>query len=135
MIDGGGVKVQLINDNLTRIEYCEWLGSCDLILLPYDRQAYSERTSGIFTECTIAGKIPIVTPNTWMANELSKYGLEKLAFEWQKPEIVVGNILEIAKDVAIKAKIDKMRRQYNQFHSIDQYVSKMKELFYCSHTT
>lgn len=84
---------------------------------------------------TIAGKIRIVTPNTWMANELSKYGLEKLAFEWQKPEIVVGNILEIAKDVAIKAKIDKMRRQYNQFHSIDQYVSKMKELFYCSHTT
>lgn len=125
----GGVRVQLIQDNLTRLEYSKWLCTCDVVLMPYDSEAYSERTSGIFTECIIAVKIPVVTKNTWMAKELSKYNLEELVIDWQETETIVPEILRLSKDPTVKAKVAKMQKQYEQFHNIESYAQKMNWLF------
>lgn len=125
----GGIKVQLIQDNLTRTEYSKWLCACDIILMPYDSEAYSERTSGIFTECIIAGKIPIVTKNTWMSKELSKSNLEELIIDWQATERIVPKILKLSENHTVKAKLGKMQKQYEQFHNIKSYAQRMNFLF------
>ena len=125
----GGVNVKLIKDNLTRNEYDLWLCSCDFILLPYDSEAYRERTSGIFTECIIAGKIPLVTSQTWMAKELSKYNLEKLILDWQDLKKVLEIITQIKQDLTIKAKLNQMQRQYQQFHCLEKYAEKIGEIY------
>jgi len=124
----GGVRVQLVKDNLTRVEYSRWLSTCDVVLLPYNSNAYSERTSGIFAECIIAGKIPVVSQNTWMAKELSKYGLEELVITVQEIESLVKKLLEVSQNLAVKAKIAEIQNYYKEFHNIESYAHRMKRL-------
>lgn len=125
----GGIRIKLIKNNLTRDEYTTWLCLSDIIFLPYDADAYKERTSGIFTECIIAGKIPLVTPNTWMAEELKNYHLESLIIHWQDPQSVCDKILTIMTDAEIKAKISAMQKDFQQFHNLATYAETMGKIF------
>ncbi|HLO85285.1 MAG TPA: hypothetical protein VK203_09775 [Nostocaceae cyanobacterium] len=128
----GGIQVKLIANYLTEAEYLYWLKISDIILLPYDAIAYSERTSGIFTECIIAGKIPVVTAGTWMAKELIKYGLNELIIDWDQPELVVKEIINLAQSETVKDKILKIQAAYQDFHSLENYAHYMNKLFLCS---
>jgi hypothetical protein len=125
----GGVKVQLIEDNLEREAYIKWMNTCDLILIPYDSEAYCERTSGIFTECIIAGKIPLVTPHTWMARELSQSELDELILDWAEPEIVLEKILQISASLEVQNKVLKMQQKYLHFHNPESYANMMQSIF------
>lgn len=129
-----GINIKLIKDNLTRIEYDSWLCICDFILLPYDPEAYQERTSGIFTECIFAGKIPLVTPDTWMARELSKYSLDELIINWHKPKTILAKIVEIKNNLNIQNKLAKMQSEYQNFHNIEEYATRMQTIFKVCYT-
>ncbi len=122
----GGVNVHLIPDNLSRSEYENWLYKSDLMLLPYSSQAYSEKTSGIFTESVIAGTIPLVTPNTWMAKELSQYNLEELIIDWDNLPNVFAHIEQILTQnwEQITLKFSIMQKEYYTFHSLENYAHK-----------
>jgi hypothetical protein len=122
----GGVQIKLIEDNLDRGEYAHWLSKSDLILLPYDSEAYSERTSGIFTESIIAGNIPVVTPHTWMAQELSKYNLEKLIIDWENNQVIFEQLKAILNDREILDKIRLMQSEYKKFHNVETYARKFQ---------
>lgn len=123
-----GAKIHLIEDSLTRNEYLKWLHISDIVLLPYDSYAYSERTSGVFVECIIAGKLSVVTKGTWMAAELSKYGLHELILDWQD-DLVLNNLVTIANDNTIKTKVIKMQQAYRKFHNIQTYAEIMESSF------
>lgn len=125
-----GIKINLIDDNLSRQEYVKWLTQSDLILLPYNVQSYQERTSGIFTEAIIAGKITVVTPNTWMAKELAKYNLENLIIDWGNNETIFNNFAEILNNNEILGKIKIMQKEYQNFHNVSNYAVIMKNLFF-----
>jgi hypothetical protein len=124
----GGVKVNLIEDNISRLEYVKWLAKSDFILLPYDPEAYKERTSGIFTEAIIAGKIVVVTPNTWMAQELGKYNLENLVIDWHNMQNVFQHFQEILDARESQEKIKFMQKEYVLFHNVNNYAMTMKIL-------
>lgn len=124
----GGIKVTLIEDNISRLEYVKWLSKCDFILLPYNREAYKERTSGIFTESIIAGKIMVVTANSWMAQELGKYGLENLVIDWHNIQQVFNRLSEILEDKETINKIKVMQQSYIEFHNIKNYAVTMAKL-------
>ena len=123
-----GINVNLIEDNISRSEYIQWLTKTDLILLPYDAQAYKERTSGIFTESIIAGKIILVTPKSWMAQELSKYGLKKLVIDWDNLDHLFKSFQEILYNQEIREKINVMQNKYISFHNLNNYAITMKNL-------
>lgn len=125
----GGVRVQLIEDILSRSEYLKWLLTCDICLMPYKSFDYRERTSGVFTECVIAGKIPVVMSNTWMASELSKYHLEDLIIDWQVPISDMDKIVGFTKDLYIREKLNCMQREYGEFHSLQGYANKIKMIY------
>ena len=122
----GGIEIKLIEDNLNRQEYAHWLSRSDVILLPYDSEAYSERTSGIFTECIIAGNIPVVTAHTWMAQELSKYNLEKLIIDWENKPGIFEQLKTILNDREILDKIGLMQSEYKKFHNVETYAQKFQ---------
>lgn len=124
----GGVKLRLIQNKLTREEYNYWLNVSDVILLPYDCQAYKERTSGIFTESIIAGKIPLVTDKTWMAYELLKYDLGELIINWEIPEKVFISIINIIRYSDIRNKIKAMQNSYLDFHCLNSYAEVMQKI-------
>ena len=54
-----GQRVVVRQDVLTQEEYAAWLARADLLLLPYDRNVYQSRGSGVFTEAQRLG-IPVV---------------------------------------------------------------------------
>jgi hypothetical protein len=123
-----GVKVKQTANFVEKTEYLQLLENSDIILLPYDVSAYGERTSGIFTECITAGKIPVVTQGTWMAKELIKYGLDELIIEWNEPELIIQQVIYLAKSEILKIKIQKMQSVYQNFHSIETYSYYMNKL-------
>ncbi|MGK7932715.1 MAG: glycosyltransferase family 1 protein [Microcystaceae cyanobacterium] len=125
-----GIKLKLLPNHLSRQDYNQWLLNCDIILLPYEPLAYQERTSGIFTEAIIAGKIPCVTPNTWMAYELQKYKLEKdLVIQWENPKVALTQLLEIKNNPQINDKLKEMQTAYQNFHNVKQYSQCLQQLF------
>lgn len=124
-----GINVKKTQNNLTREEYSYWLCLSDIILLPYDSDAYKERTSGIFTECIIAGKIPLVTPNTWMAQELKKYRLEDLIIEWKNSQEVCDQIIALMTNSSIQTRIMIMQKDFKQFHNLINYAKTIQQVF------
>ena len=124
-----GINIKTTKNNLTREEYLEWLCLSDIILLPYHTDAYKERTSGIFTECIIAGKIPLVTPNTWMAEELKNYQLDDLIIDWDNAQKVCDRIIALMANPSIHTQIRIMQKDFKQFHNLENYAQTMQEIF------
>jgi glycosyltransferase involved in cell wall biosynthesis len=54
-----GKRVVVRQDVLAQDEYAAWLARADLVLLPYDRNVYKSRGSGVFTEAQRLG-IPVI---------------------------------------------------------------------------
>lgn len=123
----GGVKIQKILDKLPRSEYDANFYACDLILLPYDTGIYNESTSGIFTECIVAGAIPLVTKGTWMAYELSQFDLNELVIDWDRTEIF-ENFIRISRDPFVNEKIEKMKIKYEEYHCVKSFAVTFNEL-------
>jgi hypothetical protein len=124
-----GIHIKITKNNLTREEYSEWLCLSDIILLPYHADAYKERTSGIFTECIIAGKMPLVTPHTWMAQELKNYQLDDLIIDWENAQAVCDRIISLMANPSIRTQILMMQKDFKQFHNLENYAQTMQEIF------
>ncbi|AUT04174.1 hypothetical protein CLI64_01880 [Nostoc sp. CENA543] len=126
----GSVRIRLVADNLSNLDYLTWLKKSDIILLPYDANAYKERTSGIFAECIMAGKIPVVTAGTWMAKELSKYNVQEVIIDdWSQTQIITQKIIKFANSLELKAKIKEIQKNYRKFHTVESYAVEIKKLF------
>jgi len=123
-----GVTVQMVSQVLTHDEYLRWLYTCDIVLLPYDPHIYSKRTSGVFVECVTAGKIPVVSRGTWMAEELLAFGLDELTTDWDRPDIL-ENLKGVSGNGNIQIKLKKLRRHYRQFHNKRTYGDRLRILF------
>ena len=65
-------RVKLLTEPLTSEAYRQLLLGADIVVIPYDAEAYSARSSGVFAEALSAGKPVIVPAGTWMAGELSR---------------------------------------------------------------
>ena len=124
----GCISIEMIDDKLSQQDYANRFFSSDIILLPYDKDIYSESTSGIFTECIVAGVIPLVTKGTWMAYELEKMDLGELVLEWGNVPLIPF-ICKVAKDETIKQKVSAMRDEYRTFHTIPSFAHSLDILY------
>jgi hypothetical protein len=124
----GACQVALVPDVLPRPDYVNWMQSADIILLPYDSALFRARTSGIFVEAIVAGKIAVVTDGTWMAHELRKYGLDKLILDWTSPTIL-SDVLRLAADKGMRARLGQMQAAYAEFHSVPGYAASIQRIF------
>ena len=122
-----GLNIQLIPDVLPRKEYAKWMQKSDIVLLPYDPVSYRRRTSGVFVETVCAGKVPVVTARTWMAEELLRFDLGELLVDWYDPNVL--SLLEhIALDSDIKSKIQQMQNTYIAFHNENNFAETLRFL-------
>lgn len=63
-------RTTLIDRAMSSEEYAALLDSADIVLVPYWRSIYRERTSGVFLEGVITGKLVLCTRDTWMSDLL-----------------------------------------------------------------
>lgn len=66
--------VELVEEALPQAAYARLLHGLDILLLPYDRHRYAERSSGVLLEAVSAGKPAIVPEGTWMSDTLRRFG-------------------------------------------------------------
>lgn len=64
-------QVRLLTQPLPSREYRQLLFDADVVVIPYERDNYYARSSGIFAEALVAGKPVLVPAGTWMAVEMS----------------------------------------------------------------
>lgn len=121
------MPIHFIKSHLPREEYMEWMSRADLILLPYSSDTYRYATSGIFVEAIVAGKIPVVTDDTWMAHELKRFHLGKLVLSRNDSDFL-QRLEEIYKDPDIKNFLDKMQKVYSGYHSVEGFAKIIKAL-------
>jgi glycosyltransferase involved in cell wall biosynthesis len=67
-------RTVLIDRALGSEEYAALLKSADVVLVPYWRSIYRERTSGVFLEGLITGKLLLCTRDTWMSDLFDLHG-------------------------------------------------------------
>lgn len=67
-------RVTLIDRVLDSEDYYSLLRESDAVLVPYHRDIYRDRTSGVFLEAVTAGKIVVCTADTWMSDLLDVQG-------------------------------------------------------------
>ena len=123
-----GPAILHVPDVLPRAEYEGWLQAADVVLLPYLPELYGERTSGGFAEAIGAGKLPVVTDGTWMAHELRRYDLPELILDWAAPDLA-GQLLRLAGDPTVRARLDQMRADYQRFHSLAGYSQTLRQVW------
>ncbi len=88
-------SVELIRAPLPSDQYKALLARADAVVLPYTRQVYETRSSGVFVEAAGAGKPMIVTADTWMSDELCRYGSGMVCPE-REPSALARAILDLA---------------------------------------
>jgi len=120
------MHAQLIRTSMTIERYYTIFNSIDVVLLPYS-SFYEKRTSGIFVESILAGKIPLVSRNTWMHRQLHEYDLaNELVFDPENPQEFKSVVEGVCENYdAIKNKILSMREQWKQFHNPQTYVDRL----------
>lgn len=62
--------VTILQGGLTPEEYAAAVQSSDVFLFPYEEIPYRQRTSGVFAEAVAVGKPVVVTPGTWLAQQI-----------------------------------------------------------------
>ena len=86
--------VEPLRGALSAEQWEEALASCDLLVLPYDRTAYRQRSSGIFAEGAAAG-IPAVVPDgIWMAEQIAAGVAAGVSFSGSEPGAVAAACAE-----------------------------------------
>jgi hypothetical protein len=109
--------------NLNKTQYHNVFKKSDFILLPYEQESYKLKTSGIFVETIIFGKIPIVTSNTWMADQLKMFNLRELIVDnWGIFE--TSKLLKDINEYSFYKKLRHMQIFYNNFHNEDNFINK-----------
>ncbi len=83
----------LIETTLSAEAYDAALMDLDVLLLPYQRDQYPSRTSGVLAEAMVAGKVCIVTADTWLSDELAEHGAG-LECADRSPQALARAILE-----------------------------------------
>lgn len=123
----GQIRITELPDPLSESDYVSVMERSDIILLPYDTAVYSQATSGIFVEAVWAGKIPLVTARTWMANELCRFGLERLIVDWTRADLL-DEIASIHTERVTLDRLAEMRREYVEYHNPRAYGRAFQEI-------
>jgi len=124
----GGPQVHLVDDSLPAAIYAGWMQAADLVLLPYDAQAYGARTSGIFVEAIVAGTPAAVSAGTWMASEAAALGAGDLIVDWEAPSLV-AELVRLATDPDVVRQVKGMQAVYAQRHTEAGYAAALEALF------
>lgn len=92
----GPPRVVLVDGQLSDADYRALLDDLDVLALPYQREVYYGRSSGVLVEALAAGRPVIVPQNTWMQVQAEKAGAGCVAFADGDPEDLARAMIEMA---------------------------------------
>jgi glycosyltransferase involved in cell wall biosynthesis len=97
-------------------------------VLPRLLRLYRSQTSGPFVEALAAGKPVVVTDNSWMADQLKKYGAGT-TFEDQDSGGLADAIRRLASNYnEFRARACRAAKEWASFHNPDRLYEMIKGL-------
>jgi len=117
-----GIQWQELPPALTREGHVDSLSNADVVLLPYDSLSYRTRTSGLLVEAILCGSVPLVSDNTWLADQVYRLGLGELVMNWTNAG-VWARVWGLVNDPALRSKLDRARQSYRETHSIAAFAA------------
>lgn len=92
-----GEAVEVIEAALTEEDYARLLLSLDAVLLPYQREHYRSRGSGIVAEAACAGLPMVCTQGTWLEGAMRRWGAGVTCRDGDAASLAAA-IAELARD-------------------------------------
>jgi hypothetical protein len=109
-------SMELVERNLTSAEFQSLLLSADIVLLPYLREFYRARSSGILVQVLAAGKPVVIPSDTWLSSQTVGLG----AVEFAGPSDFPGAVLHAVHQLAKLAREAQSRvAAHSAFHNAD----------------
>jgi len=117
--------VDFVAGDMDEEEYCEFIMNSDVLYIPYDPSVFDERTSSTFTEAVQAGIPVIVSPGTWMADELGE-GRFGVAVDTDDFDRTYSALEEIRKDYPRwAAEADGGRDEWLKYHHVRHVADRI----------
>lgn len=112
----------LLTQSLSTEAYFDLLKSADIVALPYWRDIYMARTSGVFLEAVAAGKPVVCTDDTWMSDQLALAGAGVLIKDRDETDLA-NALIKCADDFEA---MDRTARatagKWLEFHNPDSFM-------------
>jgi glycosyltransferase involved in cell wall biosynthesis len=113
---------------LPRETYNDWVAR-SVLLLPYDRDSYRWRSSGVYFEAKCFGSPVIVPAGTWMAEDVSACG-NGLIFDELSPAAISRCIAAAQRDLPnLRARAAAAAAAFRAQHGADRFVDAVEKLF------
>lgn len=118
-------RVTLVDRAMSSEEYAAVLESADVVLVPYWRSVYRERTSGVFLEGVLTGKLVVCTRDTWMSDLLELHN-GGIAVDDRSGDAVcegLGQLIERRNELQQGA--DRAARYWQDIHCPKNFVAHL----------
>jgi glycosyltransferase involved in cell wall biosynthesis len=113
---------------LARETYLDWIAR-SVVLLPYAREDYRWRSSGVYLEAKCFGSPVIVPEGTWMAEDVKRCGNGVVFAEYSPAAIAKAIALAQAGLADLRARAEACAPEVLAAQGADRFVDKVESLF------
>ncbi len=118
-------RTTLIEEAMSSEEYVALLDSADVVLVPYWRSIYRERTSGVFMEGVITGKLVLCTRDTWMSDLFDLHQGGAAVDDRSGPAICEGLRQLVEQREDLQARAEQAAKYWQAIHCPDNLVAHL----------
>jgi glycosyltransferase involved in cell wall biosynthesis len=120
--------IEVIAGSLTPAEYQQKMSDSDLVLIPHRSRFYKFVLSGIFTEALAMGKPVVVASDTYMAEELERYGAG-VCFEDGDPVALAQAMRTAMSDIRnLRLRALEAQSAWQAIHNAERYVTELSAI-------
>ena len=112
----------LLTASLSSDDYFELLRTADIVALPYWRDVYVARTSGVFLEAVAAGKPVVCTLDTWMSDQLALAGAGVLVKDRDDTELAIALVEAADRYEELHATAQATRERWLEIHNPGSFM-------------
>lgn len=114
--------IRLIKHPLSTDDYYQLLLESDVVVIPYQRQAYTARSSGILAEAFAAAKPVIVTEGTWMSAQLGRSGSGLVMKDGDAEDLARLMREAVVSITTLQARARHGREEWLRFHNAEHLL-------------
>jgi len=131
---GWRANVETLPIALDRGRYLELLHRAEVVVLPYDRQTFGLKASGIFTEAVGCAAVTVVPAQTWMAEMLAGGRAAGVTFEEFSADTIVDAVgRAIAELIPLREQALARCESWRTEHSAPTFVDRLLRALAVSH--
>ena len=116
--------IRAIHGGLDFAAYHALLTQCDIVLLPYERIPYRQRTSSILVEAALAGRPVVVPAGTWLGDQVTEGRAAGIVYGDQDPETIAKAVARCVTDLpALAAEARKLAPSGQSGETMEKFVN------------